>query len=151
MRLISGLNSCLRMIMALLNLDWSFTYLFAQSSYSSDSGGVIVLELILRLLGLAAYIFSSYCFYTMLEKLNYRNAWFAWVPFLKWWATLKAGDQSPWWIVGLFIPLVNFVAIIFLLIAYVNIVKKLGKNPWLILLMIIPLVNFAIMHHFAFG
>ncbi|MGF1676013.1 MAG: DUF5684 domain-containing protein [Rivularia sp. (in: cyanobacteria)] len=148
MRLISGLNSCLRMIMALLNLDLSFTYLFAQSSYSSDSGAVRVLELILSL---AEYVFSSYCFYTMLEKLDYRNAWFAWVPFLNVWAILEAGDRSPWWIVGFFIPFVNIVAAIYLIIAYANIVKKLGKNPWLILLMIIPFVNFAMMYHFAFG
>lgn len=63
----------------------------------------------------------------------------------------KAGDQSPWWIIGLFIPFVNIVAVVFLIIAFVNIVKKLGKNPWLILLMIIPIVNFVILYQFAFG
>ncbi|MBV6621612.1 MAG: hypothetical protein KI793_01440 [Rivularia sp. (in: Bacteria)] len=130
-----------------LNLHWGFTYLLAQSSSGSSSvGGVFNL-----IFGIAGYIFSSYCFYTMLQKLNQPNAWFAWVPFLNIWVTLKAGDQSPWWIIGFFIPLVNFVAVIFLIIAYANIVKKLGKNPWLILLMIIPLVNFAVMYYFAFG
>ena len=134
--------------MALLNLDWSFAYLFAQSSYSSGSGVGAVLELFFWL---AVYIFCSYCFYTMLKKLNYANSWFAWVPILQNWAIFEAGDQSPWWIIGFFIPIVNFVAFIFLIIAFVNMVKKLDKNPWLILLMLIPLVNFAIMYYFAFA
>ena len=80
-----------------------------------------------------------------------QNAWFAWVPILNNWIMYKAGDQSPWWIVGLFIPLVNFVALIFLLMAFIKIVEKLGKSPWLILLMIIPLVNFVVLYNFAFG
>lgn len=126
--------------MTLLNLDWSFAYLFAQISFSSNS------ELFFWL---AAYIFSSYCFYMMLKKLNYENAWFAWVPLLDMWIIFKAGDQSPWWVIGFFIPFVNIVAAICFFIAYINIVRKLGKNPWLILLMIIPFVNFAVMFYFA--
>ena len=85
----------------------------------------------------------------MFQKLNQPNAWFGWVPILSSWAILKAGDQSPWWIIGLFIPIVNLGAIIFLIIAFVTMIKKLGKNPWFILLMIIPLANFAVMYYFA--
>ncbi len=133
--------------MSLINLDWGFTYLIAQSS-SSSSGVEGLFNLIIWL---TIYVFTSYCFYAIYQKLGEANAWFAWVPILQHWAMLKAGDQSPWWTIGLFIPLVNIVAVVFLLIAFVNVVKKLGKNPWLIILMIIPLVNFAIMYHFAFG
>ena len=132
-------------MMSLLNTDLSFTYLLAQSS-SSSSGVEGFFSLIITL---AAYIFSSYCFYIMLKKLNEPNAWFAWVPLLSTWATFKAGDQSPWWIIGFFIPLVNIVAAIYLLVAFINIIKKLGKNPWFILLMLIPLANFAVMYYFA--
>jgi hypothetical protein len=112
-----------------------------------------VLEKILffLLFALFGYLFSSYCFYTIYEKLGEQNAWFAWVPILNNWIMYKAGDQSPWWIVGLFIPLVNFVALIFLLMALIKIVEKLGKSPWLILLMIVPLVNFVVLYNFAFG
>ena len=131
--------------MSLLNLDWSFGYLIAQSYPES---GDFVWTLII---GLAIYVFTSYCFYAMLQKIGYQNPWFAWVPIVNSWATYEAGDQSPWWVIGLFIPLVNIVAAIFLVVAFVNIVKKLGKNPWLILLMIIPLVNFVVQYYFAFG
>ncbi|BAY81865.1 hypothetical protein NIES267_13420 [Calothrix parasitica NIES-267] len=131
-------------MMSLLNTDLSFTYLLAQTS--SGSGGAGVLNLII---GLAAYAFSSYCLYVMFQKLNYPKPWFAWVPFLQNWAMFELGDQSPWWIIGFFIPFVNIVAAIYLIIAFINMVKKLGKNPWFILLMIIPLANFAVMYYFA--
>ena len=132
-------------MMSFLNIDLSFTYLLAlSSSGSGGAGGGLSL-----IIGLATYVFSSYCLYVMFQKLNYPNPWFGWVPFLQNWAMLEAGDQSPWWIIGLFIPLVNIVAAIYLLIAFINMVKKLGKNPWFILLMLIPLAKFAVMFYFA--
>lgn len=136
--------------MLLQIFDFSSISLLAQSSSSSDgaaAGGSIIGMLI----GIAGYLFGSYCFYNIYHKLGEPNAWFAWVPILNNWIMYKAGDQSPWWIIGLFIPLVNIVALVFLIIAFVNIVKKLGKNPWMLLLMLIPIVNFFILYNFAFG
>jgi hypothetical protein len=134
--------------MLLLQYNWHITSLLAQSSSSSDGAGENIVFLLFTLF---SYLFGSYCFYTIYEKLGEQNAWFAWVPILNNWIMYKAGDQSPWWIVGLFIPLVNFVALIFLLMAFIKIVEKLGKSPWLILLMIVPLVNFVVLYNFAFG
>ena len=134
--------------MLLLTDGWNFVYFLAQSNQSSSSTAESLISFIV---GIAAYIFSSYCFYKIYQRLGEPNAWFAWVPILNNWIMYKAGDQSPWWIIGIFIPLVNIVALIILLIAFVNIVKKLGKNPWLILLMIVPLINFVVLYNFAFG
>ncbi|WP_088243026.1 DUF5684 domain-containing protein [Calothrix rhizosoleniae] len=131
-----------------LNHGWNITNLLAQVNIGvSDS----VINLISLIISLAIYVFTSYCFYNIYQKLGEPNAWFAWVPILQNWIMYKAGDQSPWWLIGLFIPLVNIVAAIFLIIAFVNIIKKLGKNPWLILLMIVPIVNFVLLYNFAFG
>lgn len=134
--------------MNLATYDWSYIHFLAQynSSPGSSGNGLPVL-----LIYFAIYLFTSFCFYRIYQKLGEANAWFAWIPILQNWIMLKAGDQSPWWVIGLFIPIVNFVALIFILIAFFNIIKKLGKNPWLILLMIIPIVNFAMMAYFAFG
>ncbi|HIK04539.1 MAG TPA: hypothetical protein IGS40_07455 [Trichormus sp. M33_DOE_039] len=138
--------------MFLLTQDWSLIYLLAQSdSSSADATAGAAGSLVGLILWLFIYLFTSYCFYKIYQKLGESNAWFAWVPILNYWIMLKAGDQSPYWTIGLVIPFVNLVALIFLLIAFVNIVKKLGKNPWLILLMIIPIVNFVILYNFAFG
>ncbi|NES99406.1 MAG: hypothetical protein F6K62_09260 [Sphaerospermopsis sp. SIO1G2] len=134
--------------MLLLNHDWYLIPVLAQSS--SGSGGGMA-SLVSLLFTIAGYVFASYCFYTIYEKLGETNAWFAWIPILNSWIMYKAGDQSPWWTIGLFIPLVNIVAMIFLIMAFVKIVQKLGKNPWLILLLIVPLLNFVIMYNFAFS
>lgn len=134
----------------LLSQDFSAIYFLAQSdtgsSASTDSTNIISL-----IFSLASYIFTSYCFMKIYDRLGEPNSWFSFVPFLNLWIMYKAGDKSPWWIVAIFIPLVNLVAAVILLLAFINIVKKLGKNPWLILLTIIPLVNFWVMYHFAFG
>ncbi len=127
-------------------IDWQLVYFLAQSAERSGGSGIFGL-----IFGLIGYLFGSYCFYTIFQKLGEPNAWFAWVPLLNTWITYKVGDQSPWWIIGLFIPIVNFVALFFLIVAFVNILKKLDKNPWLLLLLIIPLVNFVVLYNIAFG
>lgn len=110
----------------------------------------VFFDSIVVIMGIAVYIFTSYCFQKIYQKLGEPNAWFAWVPLLQYWIMYKAGNRSPWWLIGLFIPIVNIFASINLLVAFFRIVDKLGKNPWLIFLMIIPLANFWVMYHFAF-
>lgn len=129
--------------------DFSSICLLAQSSSRGDANAGS--SFIIMILGIAIYLFSSYCFYNIYKRLKEPNAWFAWVPILNNWIMYKAGNQSPWWIIGLFIPFVNIVAVVFSVIAFVNIIKKLGKNPWLILLTFIPIVNFIILYNFAFA
>jgi hypothetical protein len=117
------------------------------SSLDTDPGAFSPL---INLFSLISYIFSSYCFWKIYQRLEVPDAWFAWVPFLSQWKMYQAGGKSPWWLIGWFIPIVNIVAAVILIAALVNIVKRLGKNPWLILLLIIPLVNFWVLYHFAF-
>lgn len=139
------------LINSLLQLD-SFYFLtqaiLAQSG-TFDSEPAAFNPLV-SLFSLISYLFSSYCFWKIYQKLGESDAWFAWVPFLAQWKMYQAGGKSPWWLIGLFIPIVNVIAVIILIMAMVNIVKRLGKNPWLILLMIIPLLNFWVLYHFAF-
>lgn len=132
----------------MLILNYNFTSFLAQLSSNSNGGGV---DIVYSLFVLFTYLFSSYCFYKIYQKLGAENAWFAWVPILNIWISYKVGDQSPWWVIGIFIPIVNFVALFFLLFAHIKIVQKLGKNPWVILLLIVPLVNFVVMYNLAFG
>lgn len=103
------------------------------------------------LLSIAAYVFGAFCLQKIFQRLSIPDDWLAWIPIANTWLMYKAGDQSPWWIIGLFIPLVNLVAVIFLIIAFVNIIKKLGKSPWLALLMLIPIANLWLMYHLAFN
>lgn len=103
------------------------------------------------IIGLAIYAFSSYCLQMIFTKLNMVNAWFAWIPFLNAYMTFKAGDKPGWWVALLLIPLVNLVGIVLFVMAWVEILKKLGKSPWLLFLFIVPLANLALMGYLAFG
>jgi flagellar biogenesis protein FliO len=125
-------------------------YLFAQSQEISAEVNPLMMVLAV-IIGIAAYIFNAYCFMKIYDRLGEADSWFAWVPILDTVKMYQAGGQSPFWIIGFFVPLVNIVAAIFLIIAFVNIVKRLGKNPWLILLMLIPLASFFVLYHFAFN
>jgi Family of unknown function (DUF5684) len=115
--------------------------------YSSSGASFSPVTLIFSL---AAYIFGSLCFQKIFQRLNIPNDWMAWVPIANYWLMFKAGDQSPWWTIAMLIPLVNIVGFIMLIIALVNIVKKLGKSPWLLWLMIIPIANFWLLYHLGF-
>ena len=86
--------------MALANLDLNFAYLIAQSSFVSPPD--IALLGIVLIIAIIIYVFLSSCLYTILINLGQPNAWFAWVPILSNWAILKAGNQSPWWSIGIF-------------------------------------------------
>jgi len=59
----------------LIDNSWHITYLFAQSSPDNSGGGIGgVINLILVIFG---YVFGSYCFQKMLDKLGEPNSWFA--------------------------------------------------------------------------
>jgi hypothetical protein len=105
------------------------------------------------IISLAFYLFFAFCLYTICNKLNVENGWFAWIPVLNVYVSFKAGDEpSPvLWTILMLIPLVNFVAIFIYIKAWINITKKLGKSPWILLLTIIPVINLAVMGYLAFG
>ncbi len=130
----------------LVNLNFIFVNILAQTDFSSgenssQGGAEGLLGAVIALVG---YIFGCYCFQKIFQRLGMADAWLAWVPIANTWMILKAGNQSGWWVIALFIPLINFVGLIILVIALVNVFKKLGKSPWLILLFIVPLVNLAV-------
>lgn len=64
--------------MLLLNHSFNFVYFIAQSGQDTSSGLGGLLGIIISV---ASYIFGSYCFYNIYQKLGEPNAWFAWVPF----------------------------------------------------------------------
>lgn len=137
----------------LVNLNFIFVKLLAQTDFSSGAnssqgGGEVILGAVIALVG---YMLGCYCFQKIFQRLGMANAWLAWVPIASHWMVLRAGNQSGWWLIGFLIPWINLVAVIIVVIALVNILKKLGKSPWLILLFIVPLVNYWLMYHLVFS
>jgi hypothetical protein len=103
--------------------------------------------------GLISYLIFAFFSWKIFQRLNIENAWFAWIPILGSYITFVAGDErNPvLWTILLLVPLVNIVAAIKLIIAWVKIVQKLEKSPWLLLLTLIPLAGFIVFAYFAFG
>ena len=58
------------------------------------------------------YFFYSYCQYLLATKLGQPKAWFAFVPILGLILALRQASMSAWWILGLFIPLLNIYIIV---------------------------------------
>jgi hypothetical protein len=67
--------------------------------------------------------------------------WKAWVPIYNTWVMLELGDQKGYWAVLMLIPVVNLVALVFLIIAEYKIGLKLGKEgPFVLLAIFLPIV-----------
>jgi len=103
--------------------------------------------------GLISYLICAFFSWKIFQRLNIENAWFAWIPILGSYITFVAGEEKNpvLWTILLLVPLVNIVAAIKVIIAWVKIVQKLEKSPWLLLPTYIPLAGFIVFAYFAFG
>ncbi|MBI5101657.1 MAG: tetratricopeptide repeat protein [Nitrospirae bacterium] len=124
-----------------------------------DSGGLVAIPMLMGGLfagftlvflgiGLAIYLFFSFCMYRIAVKLQCPAAWTAWVPLLNLWAMVGSAGKPWWWIILLFIPVAGFFIMVYL---WMCIVENLGKNKWLGLLMIVPVVNIVYLAVLAFS
>lgn len=104
-------------------------------------GGILAgVGLFFLILGIAIYLFTSYCLYRIAVRLNVPAAWTAWVPVVHLWTIVAAAGKPWWWLLLLFVPLVNIFIGIYL---WLCITENLGHNKWLGLL-VIPLGVFFI-------
>ena len=97
---------------------------------------------------LIVYVYFAVCFQKIAEKTSTENPWWAWVPILNILLMLKIAGKPMWWIILLFIPLVN---IIIAILVFMAIAEKRGKPSWIGILMIVPLVNLFIPAYLAFS
>lgn len=111
------------------------------SSAGELSGGVLaLLILVYALIFVAAYVVTAIFLGKIFRKAGVES-WVAWVPFYNVWKLLELGGQQGFWSILLVIPVVNFVALVFLYIAMYHVGKKLGKEDTFVLFAIqLPLV-----------
>ena len=83
---------------------------------------VLTLVLLYIIIMIGSYVFSALALQKIGKELNYKNTWFAWVPFLNMVMLMELGDQK-WWL--LLIPIVNT---IFLIVATMKLTKKRGYD-----------------------
>lgn len=118
-------------------------------SEEADAAAVGASLVIQLLVSLVLFVFYAFCLMTILKKLNYESPWLAWIPIVQNYAIFQAGgeEQALLWTILAFVPCVNIVAFVKLIIAWVNIAKQLGKTPWILLCALIPCIGTFI----AFG
>jgi hypothetical protein len=74
-------------------------------NYSSAAGmgsGIMLVQL-------ALYLFFAYCLFVLAKKMNVANAWMAFIPLLDAYLAVKMAGKPGWWLILLFIPIVNIV------------------------------------------
>jgi len=111
------------------------------------AAGLIAFMGVFWILGLAIYVYMSLCTHLIAKKMKMENPWFAWIPILNFVLMLQMAKRPIWWLILMFIPFVNIVISIIVL---VDIMKALGKPSWWVVLMMIPVVNFVVWGILAF-
>ena len=122
--------------------------LFADESSGQGAamGGAFMLVFVL--IAIAAYVYSALAFQTIAQKTNTENAWWAWVPILNVILMLNIAKKPIWWIILLFIPLVNLVILIIVMMA---IAEARNKPSWWGILLIVPVVGIIVPGYLAWS
>ncbi len=99
------------------------------------------------------YVISAWLLYRIGKRFNYANSWYAWVPILNlWMMTELAGRDITFFVImllGTF--LCGIVGLVMMIILWMDIAGKCGKERWYGILMIIPIVNWFIMYSLGSG
>ena len=94
------------------------------------------------------YIFTCYCLKLICEKAGHQPGVLIWIPIANIIPLLTVAKLPLWFIILLFIPLVNLIVMIVL---FVKICQARNKPGWLVIMMFIPLVNLAFIPYLAFS
>jgi len=73
---------------------------------------------------LAILVFLTVCWWKIFTKAG-QPGWFCLIPVFNIMVMLQIGGKPMWWVVGLIVPIVNFVVII---IMFIGIAERFGKG-----------------------
>jgi len=102
----------------------------------------------LLLIILAAYAYIAFSIQTIAGKTNTANAWMAWIPILNIWLLCEIGGRPGWWVVLMFIPLVN---IVIATMIWGAVSEARGKASWLGIFILLPILNLFLPGYLAFS
>ncbi len=97
---------------------------------------------------LALHLLFSLVLASICRNAGVDKAALIWVPVLQLIPLFKAAQMSPWWFLGLFVPLLNVVAIV---MWSFGIAKACGKSAVVALLLLLPGVNLLALLYLAFS
>ncbi|GEM_PF-378577 len=94
------------------------------------------------------YVYYAFAFQKMAKKVSIPDDWFAWVPVLHFVLLLRIANRPLWWIILMFIPIVNIIVQIMI---WMDVAKAMRKPEWVGALAIVPVVNLIIPGYLAFS
>ena len=97
---------------------------------------------------LALYVYGSLALQTIANKTNTENAWLAWIPIANIVLALNIAKKPIWWIILFFIPLVNIVMFV---LVVMGIAEARNKPSWWGILVIVPIVNLIVPGYLAWS
>ena len=128
-----------------------------QVTVNTDNGGINVGIIIGPLIaGILIYILTAWLLYRIGKKLNYEKSWYAWIPILNLYMMtgLSTKDTMNWFLlifVLSLIPCINIIAVIMLIIVWMDIAEACGRERWYGILFIIPIANWVMMYILGSG
>ncbi len=139
----------------MLGLSWlKGAIVYEQEGLSA--GAIIAIVLVSLLFAAIFYILNAWLLYRIGKRLGYDKPWFAWIPIANMYmmVDLSKKETSTWFLailITMFIPCVNIVGMVMLVIVMMDISEMCGKERWWGILWIIPIVNWVIMYILGSG
>ena len=98
--------------------------------------------------GLAIYLFSSFCFLRICEKCGVKPGALVWIPIVQLVPLLEVAKLPVWMIILFFIPIANLVVFFMM---WAKICAARGRSEWLVLLFLVPIANLILVPYLAFA
>ncbi len=108
--------------------------------------GIVILVSIVVVI--AGYVYFALALKTIAEKTKTENTWWAWVPILQAVLMLNIARKPVWWILLLFVPIVNIVIGV---VVWMAIAEARNKPSWWGILMLVPLANLIVPGYLAWA
>ena len=96
--------------------------------------------------GFVLYIYLAYTTMVLARRLGTKHIWMAWIPVANLYLVTQMAGVEWWWMLGFFIPFVNFLVAGYL---WSEIGKRLGKPWWIGILTAIPVLGLLIPGYFV--
>ncbi|MBR9701784.1 hypothetical protein GOV13_02590 [Candidatus Pacearchaeota archaeon] len=114
-----------------------------QAMTSGAMGGLVALgTMFVSLFGVLLYVYHSWTWMVIAQKLKYKTPWLAWIPFASTAMRLQLGKFHWAWTFLWLIPIFGWIAILVLLIiSYWRVFEKRKYPGWFSLSLIIPKIG----------
>ncbi len=123
----------------------------AEELFSLIFAGTFLVVYLFLIIG--TYVFGAITLSMVAKQTGFKDiAWYAWIPVLNILLLFKMGDQNPWLILLMLVPIIGAFAIgILSIIATMNVCEKRGYDKLFGLFVLVPLGYFILWGLLAWG